>query len=114
MTRPVLDLPKIRRNWERADTALLEAPPERRAEVRAPLDPYREGARLLERLRREVADEFPKQRDVLAPFILRAETIFTNLCRETAAEPVAALREEFMAALHDIEDLCEALLGLGR
>ena len=123
MKRELLDLQKIRRNWERAGADVRPPAPERFKDVPAPLDPYRTGQLLLERLRREVDQSFPEHRRSLAPFLTRAELSFAELRDRAApdADPtqqqlkeVSALREQFSAALCDLEDICEAFLGLKR
>jgi len=119
MPREPLDLHKIRRNWERSAATLPVRSPDRLASVPAPLDSYAVGAQLLERLRREVRDAFPEEQRRLAPFLDRADACFTQLQEHaTRGAPAAAelpeLRQQLMAALCDIEDICEAFLGLGR
>jgi hypothetical protein len=111
MTHELLDLKRIRRNWSRADTALLEPPPDRLGHVQPPLDVYREGAALLARLRTELRDQFPEQRARLAPFLARVDDSLVRA--RTVADGGEEAREErgeLVAALHDLEDLCEALL----
>jgi DNA-binding IclR family transcriptional regulator len=119
MTREPFDLQKIRRNWERAAATLPVRSPDRLAGVQAPLDPYTTGAALLERLRREVFDAFPEQQRPLAPFLDRAETCFEQLRQRTAdaradAPDLSELRQQLLAAFDDLEDICEAFLGLRR
>lgn len=120
MTHELFDLAKIRRNWERARASVPIAPLDRLAEVKPPLDPFAEGQRLLERLRREVVDEFPEREAALAPFVTRVEVGFERLRAETSGEPAAApagevsARQQLMAALADLEDICETFLGLRR
>lgn len=106
-----MDLHKIRRNWERAAATLPVRSPDRLAAVPAPLDAHAAGAQLLERLRREVRDAFPEQQRALGPFLDRVDACLSQLQTETeTAEP----RRQLMAALRDLEDICEAFLGLGR
>jgi type VI protein secretion system component VasF len=113
MTHELLDLERIRRNWSRGDVAQLEPVPDRLGQVTAPIDVYRVGAQLLERLRREVADQFPEQRARLAPFLARTEATFARMRESVAAgQDALALRQEFVSTLQDIEDLCEALLSV--
>jgi hypothetical protein len=119
MTRESLDLHKIRRNWERSAATLPVRSPDRLADVKAPLDSYAVGAALLERLRREVFEAFPEQQRALEPFLLRAETCFEQLRQRSAGADLAAkelgeLRLQLMAACDDLEDICEAFLGLRR
>jgi hypothetical protein len=112
MTHELLDLQRIRRNWSRGDAALLEPVPDRLAHVNAPLDVCLVGAQLMERLRRELADQFPEQRALLAPFVARADALLVRVREQADAEEALALRAQFVAALHDLEDLCEALLSV--
>lgn len=114
MSREPFDLQKIRRNWERAAATVPVRSPDRLAGVPAPLDPYAAGAQLLERLRHEVHDAFPAQQRALAPFLDRADACFTRLREEPAGSDASERRAQLMAALRDLEDICEAFLGLGR
>jgi hypothetical protein len=119
MTLKPLDLQTIRRNWERAAATLPVCSPDRLGFVEPPLDPYATGAQLLERLRVEMRDAFPDRQAALAPFLMRAERSFEQLrARTQSSEPdgpeVAALRQQLMAAFCDLEDICEAFLGLAR
>lgn len=125
MAQHLPDLARIRRNWERADAepTLRDASPDRLGHVRTPLDPFVVAGPLLERLRREIATEFLEQRSVLEPFIARVEQRFERM-RQHASRPsaqpepssAAALeqRAQFVTALNDLEDLCEALLHTKR
>lgn len=108
-----MDLHKIRRNWQRAAATLPVRSPDRLAAVPAPLDAYAAGAELLERLRRELRDTFPEQQRALGPFVERVERCFGALRQQTAPD-TSPQREQLMAALRDLEDICEAFLGLGR
>jgi hypothetical protein len=119
MTLKPLDLQTIRRNWERSAAALPVRSPDRLGSVKPPLDPYATGAQLLERLRVEVRDAFPERRVALAPFLTRAERCFEQLrARTQSGEPegpeLIELRQQLMAAFCDLEDICEAFLGLSR
>jgi hypothetical protein len=87
--------------------------------VKPPLDSYATGAQLLERLRGEVRDVFPERMVALSPFLTRAERCFEQLrARTQSGEPdgpeLVELRQQLMAAFSDLEDICEAFLGLGR
>ena len=118
MKREPLDLQKIRRNWERAGADVRPPAPDRFQDVAAPLDAYHSGRLLLERLRREVGETFPEHQKALAPFLTRAEVSFAQLRERVSpeaadeAKDAAALREQLAAALCDLEDICEAFLGL--
>jgi hypothetical protein len=119
MTLKPLDLQTIRRNWERSAATLPVRSPDRLGHVQAPLDPYATGAQLLERLRFELRDAFPERQAALAPFLIRAERCFEELrARTQSGEPdgpeVSELRQQLMAAFCDLEDICEAFLGLAR
>lgn len=119
MTLKPLDLQTIRRNWERSAATLPVHSPDRLGSVKAPLDPYATGAELLARLRVEVRDAFPERQVALAPFLVRAERCFEELrVRTQSGEPegpeLVGLREQLMAAFCDLEDICEAFLGLSR
>lgn len=116
--REPFDLQKIRRNWERSAATLPVRSPDRLAGVQPPLDPYTTGAELLTRLRREVFETFPAQQQKLAPFLNRAERCFEQLRERTTEGPdapeLAELRQQLVAAFDDLEDICEAFLGLSR
>ena len=117
MSLKPLDLQTIRRNWERSAATLPVRSPDRLGHVQAPLDPYATGAQLLERLRLELRDAFPERQAALAPFLIRAERCFDQLrVRTQSGEPdgpdVGELRQQLMAAFCDLEDICEAFLGL--
>jgi hypothetical protein len=142
MANELLDLTRIRRNWDRSAQNLEDPAPSRLAQVRAPLDPYVVAAPLLLRMELEIAHEFPEQRGLLAPFVARVETLFERMRSGTpppAATPAASvaaaadapaaavlvsaapgdverleLRRQFVLAINDLEDLCEALLGTRR
>ncbi|HVZ32115.1 MAG TPA: hypothetical protein VG963_06810 [Polyangiaceae bacterium] len=119
MTPKTFDLHSIRRNWERSAATLPVRSPDRLGFVQAPLDVYVAGAQLLERLRQELCDAFPAQQAALAPFLRRAESGFEQLRTraqdgEADAAELGALREQLTAALSDLEDICEAFLGLSR
>src|SRR5689334_13836731 len=97
MAQGLPDLTRIRRNWERAeaDPSGRDPGPDRLGHVRAPLDPF--VARVEQRFER-----------------MRARA--SSPAGAPATEPPAALplREQFVAALNDLEDLCEALLHVKR
>lgn len=119
MTLKPLDLPTIRRNWERSAATLPVRSADRLGFVQAPLDPYATGAQLLTRLRAELRDAFPDRQVALTPFLTRAERCFQQLtARADSGAPdgpeVAELRQQLMAAFCDLEDICEAFLGLPR
>jgi len=116
MAREPFDLQKIRRNWERSAASLPVRSPDRLAGVQAPLDPYLAGEQLLTRLRREVLETFPEQQRALAPFVVRAEACFEKLrqAAQTGAPELVESRQELVAALIDLEDICEAFLGMRR
>ncbi len=124
MTRELIDLERIRRNWDRPNSALRDEPTNRLGGVLPPADPYQVGRALLDRMHREVADQFPEQMAVLRPFFERAENLFARMAKqernasEEIAEPKdaepAILLAAFVATLHDLEDLCEAFVGLNR
>lgn len=125
MANHLPDLARIRRNWERAEAEpnMRDPGPDRLSHVRAPLDPFVVARPLLERLRRELGAEFPEQRAVLEPFIARVEQRFERMQQrapsggaQTEPSSPAALeqRAQFVTALNDLEDLCEALLHTKR
>lgn len=119
MTLKSFDLKSIRRNWERSAATLPVRSPDRLGAVQAPIDVYVAGAELLERLRRELRDAFPEQRSALDPFMKRAELAFEQLRAraqqgDADAAELTELREQLLAACRDLEDICEAFLGLLR
>lgn len=116
MAQGLLDHERIARNWERAEAELSEPGPSRLEHVRAPLDPFAAAAPLLARLCTEIEAQYPEQRATLAPFIARVTQLLDRMQTERPATPELGLqlRERFVAALNDLEDLCEALLHLPR
>ena len=122
LPKPAGDLPdleRIRRNWARG-APLPDDGPNRLSAVATPRDPYEAGRALIETLEREVEQHFASHAEVLRPFLERVRRVFyrmSNAAESTDApksEDLKALREGFMIAIRDIEDLCEVFAVVNR
>ncbi len=119
MTLKPFDLHSIRRNWERSAASLPVHSPDRLGFVEPPLDVYLAGRELLERLQRELRDTFPAHDAKIAPFRVRVERCYQELCACAAqGQPddssLEAQRAQLAAALRDLEDICEAFMKAPR
>lgn len=128
------DLERLRRNFDRAIAPAPPPLPPRFAEVQAPLDPYPEARRLLERITALARQRFPDRQKSLAPFLAEAADLLHRMQAASAPssegassaagegapgteappkEDVAALRGQLQEVLYDLEDLFEVYAGIG-
>ena len=122
MPKELLDLERVRRNFDRMRDPLPEAIPDRFASVRPPMDPSLAARDALARLRKGALAEFPDRHEALVPFLDRAAAIVEQMAKgepqaaaegEEASDPVD-LRAELIEQIENVEDLCEAFAQRGR
>ena len=137
MTRDLLDLDRVRQNFDRMREPVPDGIPDRHAAVVAPRDPFEVARSILVVLRADVLSRFSERSLALEPFLDRADALLVRMERTERAEPpgdapVAAegtptglpvapdeqdageLRQSFVQTLEHIEDLCEVFSRIAR
>jgi hypothetical protein len=122
MPKDLIDVERVRRNFDRVRDPVPEDIPDRFASVRPPLDPFVAARDALARLRKEALAGFPDRHEALVPFLDRAAAIVERLEKgdpEPAGEgekpkAPAELRAELTEQIENVEDLCEAFAQRGR
>ena len=116
MPKDILDLNRVRRNFDRMREPVPENLPDRFADVRQPLDPYVAARDALDRLRRGSLDAFPERESALLPFLERAAGLVERLAKpgESEDDDPAELKEDLIDTVEKLEDLCEAFAQRGR
>jgi hypothetical protein len=118
------DLEAVRKNWQRAITPDDSGIPPKVASVETPMDPFVVARANVARSKTLARQMLPSRFETMEPFFSRVEQILDRMEASANAADVAektepaddpaALREELDLALHDIEDLLEVFLGIGR
>jgi hypothetical protein len=121
VARDLLDIERVRRNFDRMRDPVPESVPDRLGDrlgvvARVPLDPFVAGRDALERVRREALATFPDRTEALVHFLDRAASLLERLEKlgPAPAEDPAELRAQLVEAVEHVEDLYEAFSQRGR